>query len=368
MAQSSGLNFANLTPDNGAVKSLSELIFLSLVDTENLGGLVNFMPGQADGKKVGLIGGFGLLGTKSQGCKPTYGHDLAGVREKTWAIKPWEIAEEICFEDLLGTLAKEALKTKTDIADLTGTEYMDLVLNPLLKRAVTDAIFRIAFFGDTAASTYSGSNTTGTLKDGVDKKYFDITDGFWKRIFNGVAASGDDHIERVTIAANAQTSIANQKNAIKGAGVATGILDELIAEAPLQLRQQANGVIMITQALADAVNADIKANNKGSDLQWKALFAGIQETQYSGVRVVAIPSWDVNIKSYLQNTTDASAWDKPYRAVYTVKENLLLGSESNDMLALIKAWFDETDQMNYILVRDSLGTLIADEKLIAVAY
>lgn len=368
MAQSSGLNFVNLTPDNLAVKSLSELLFLSLVDVDNIGGIVNFIPGQVDGKKVGLIGKFGLLGTKSQGCEPEYGSDLVNAREKTWDIKRWEIAEKLCFEDLLGTLAQEALRKKTDIADLTGTEYMDLILNPLLKRAVAETIFRIAFFGDKDATTYSASNTTGTLKEGTDKKYFDITDGFWKRIFTGVAASGDDHITRVTVSANSANSIAAQKTAINTAGAATGVLDELIAEAPMQLRQQPNGVIYITQALADAVNTDIKKNNKGSDLQWKALFAGIQETQYNGVTVRTIPFWDVIIKTYLKNTTNANAWDKPYRAIYTIKDNLLLGSESNDLLEMIKVFFDEVKQLNYILVRDTLGTMIADENLIAVAY
>lgn len=362
---SSGLNFENLTPDNGAVRSLSELLFLSLVDTENLGGLVNFIPGQKDGKKIGFLGAFGLLGTASQGCEPEYGNDLAPASEKTWSIKEWEIAESICYEDIKNTLAQEALRKKTAIADLTGTEYMDLILNPLLKRAVAETIFRIAFFGDTAASTYSAEHTTGTLKAGVAAKYFTITDGFWKHIFTGVAAN---KIARVTVAANNGNSIATQKSQIKGAGVATGILDDLIAEAPLQLRQQPNGVIMITQALADAVNADIKANNKGSDLQWKALFAGIQETQYNGVRLIAVPQWDVNIKSYLQNTTNANAYDKPYRAIYTVKDNLFLGSESDSMLEQIDAWFDKTAQKNFILVKDTLGTLIADENLIAVAY
>ena len=53
---STGLDFAKLTPDNGAVRDLRELIFLSVMDVDQLGALFNFLPNQEHGKKVGMIG------------------------------------------------------------------------------------------------------------------------------------------------------------------------------------------------------------------------------------------------------------------------------------------------------------------------
>lgn len=371
MAKSAGLNFANLTPDNGAVRDLKELIFLSVADVESLGDLFNFRASQENGKKVGLLGQFGLLGKSSQGCDPTYGNDLVKVSEKTWDIQRWEIAEGICFEDLLGNLGKTALKKGTEVADLTGTDYLDDILMPLLESAVKRLVLRLAFFGDKSASVYDKTtNTTGTLKPGTDAGNFTVTDGFFKHIFDGVAiAEGTDgHINRVTIAANAATTKAAQKAAIKGAGVASGIIDDLIADAPMNLRQAEGQVIYLTQALADALSADIKANNKGSELQWSALFDGIKETTYNGITVRAIPFLDEIIQGYLQNTTNADALDKPYRAIYTIKDNLLVGSESDTEISDIQAWFDQTKQKNFILCRDTIGTLIVDENLIAVAY
>lgn len=368
---SSGLNFARLTPDNGAVRDLRELIYLSITRPDKLGALFNFMPGQADGKKVGLIGQFGLLGKPSTGCTPSYGNDLAAAAEKTWDIKEWEIAEQICYTDLAATLAKIALKKGTQVADLTGTDYMDNVLMPLLEEAVARTVLRLAFFGDKAASTYnSGSNTSGTIKAGVSADYFKVTDGIWKHIFDAVAkgAGNDGYITRVAVDANSKTSIALQKEAMKGAGVASGILDDLIASAPMQLRQAPGQVIYLTQAFADALSADIRNNNKGSDLQWKSIFTGVTEAQYNGVTIQAVAFQDEIIQGYLQNTTNAAAYDKPYRALYTIKDNLLVGSESQSEIADIDAWFDKTAQKNYILCRDTLGTLVVDEKLTAVAY
>ena len=59
---STGLNFANLTPDNGAVRDLKQLIFLSVLGAERLGSMFNVLPNQKHGEKVGFIGEFGLLG------------------------------------------------------------------------------------------------------------------------------------------------------------------------------------------------------------------------------------------------------------------------------------------------------------------
>lgn len=46
---STGLNFANLTPDDGAVKDLKRLIFLAVTDPESLGKIFNFLPKQKHG-------------------------------------------------------------------------------------------------------------------------------------------------------------------------------------------------------------------------------------------------------------------------------------------------------------------------------
>lgn len=79
---STGLNFANLTPDDGAVKDLKRLIFLAVTDPESLGKIFNFLPKQKHGEKVGFIGEFGMVGKASQGCNPTFGTSVIATSEK----------------------------------------------------------------------------------------------------------------------------------------------------------------------------------------------------------------------------------------------------------------------------------------------
>lgn len=358
---STGLNFANLTPSNGAVSDLKRLIFLAVTDPESLGRLFTILPRQKNGEKVGFVGEFGMLGKAAQGCKPNYNHSIITTTEQTWDIKPWEIAEEICYSDLLGTVAQTALRTKTDIADLTGTEYVDYILMPRLELAVRKMLMRYAWFGDTEAETVSEG---GNLRDDVDPEYFTLIDGFWKRLFTLAASTP---ARRTVCAANAETTFAGQKNAIRANGAATDFLDALISDAPMTLRQASGQVIYITQALKDALDSDIKRNNKGSDLQWQAIFDGITESDYNGIRLVTIPFMDEIIQG-AETVEGGASWNKPFRALYTVKDNLLVGTESENEIADIQVWFSKDDQVNRILARDTIGTLIADPNMLQVGF
>ena len=358
---STGLNFENLTPDNGAVRDLRKLIFLAVLGADQIGALVNVLPKQKNGEKVGFVGEFGLIGKASTKCNPVFDNDIMSTAEKTWDIPEWEVAEKICYADLEGTLAQVAMKTGTDIADLTGTEYLDHIIMPRLELAIRKMLLRFVWFGDKSADVVANG---GVLKAGTDKTKFTVTDGLWKRLFAIVAADANRH---TTIAANAQTSWAAQKAAMKVAGVATGIMDSLIEDAPLVLRQQPNGVIYISQVFKDALDHDIKNNNKGSEMQWEALFDGIEKGTYNGKTVIAVPFWDEIIQGY-EATSNVGQYNKPYRAVYTVKDNLLAGVESESELAEIAIWFNRDEQLNKIHAKDKLGTLVAQDDLVQVAY
>jgi hypothetical protein len=355
----SGLNFENLTPDNGAVRELSALIFENVITAGALNKITNVMGGQYNGDKIGLIGEFGLVGKAAAGCNPTYNKDVISTSEKTWSLNEWGVYEQICYDELEGTLVKYAMQKGINRADLTSTQYMADIIMPRMQTALEKMLFRLAWFGDTTADTTANA---GVLKVGTDKAYFTVTDGLWKRI---LAITAADASRRTTIAANAEATIAAQKTAIKTAGVATGIMDSLIEDAPVVLRGTTGQVIYITLALKDALDADIRANNKGSELQWQEIFAGIKETTYNGINVVVLPMWDEIIKTY-EGT--ATAWHNPYRAVYTVKDNLLVGIESMNEFAKFDVWFNKDEQLNKILSRDRLGTNIAQDNLIQVAY
>ncbi|WP_418991862.1 hypothetical protein [Alistipes sp.] len=358
---STGLNFANLTPDDGAIKDLKRLIFLAVTDPQSLGKIFNFLPRQKHGEKVGFVGEFGMVGKASQGCNPSFGTSILATSEQEWDIREWEVAEKICYKDLEGTIAQVAMRTKTNIGDITGTEYTDHILMPRLELAIRKMLMRYAWFGDKAADTVT---TEGNLLASVDPAYFTLIDGFWKRLFMLVTSAPE---RRTICEANAAATFAEQKAAMRGNYAAVDFLDALISDASTVLRQANGQLIYITQALKDALDADLKRNNKGSELQWTALFDGITQTNYNGVEMIAIPFLDEIIKGS-ETVTGGKAWNKPYRALYTLKDNLLVGMEGESELADIQVWFNKDEQMNKILAKDKIGTLIADNNLVQVGF
>lgn len=355
---SAGINFEGLTPQNGALRELAELIFLNIQEEDKLGQLLVFMTEQINGKKVGFVGKPGLLGKASEGCIPTYDNHLVATSEKTWVIKEWQISEKICYEDLIGTIAQHFAQNGSDVADLTDTEYMDTIVRPIFEQAIPELIIRFAFFGDTDIEA-------SELQDGVDVGAFNLIDGIWKQLFTGVT---EGKTKRVAIAANEAATVDAQYEAMRQPGAATGVLNELIIRTPAKMRNLAGRRFIVTQAFADMLNLDIQENNKGSELQWESIFTGIQKTSYQGVELLAVPQFDEIIQSYLKNTTNANAYDKPFRVIYGSKDNFRAGTESKERIATLKVWFNEDEQTNKMLAKDTLGALVVSEEYAAVAY
>ncbi len=349
----------NYTPDNGALREVGELLYSQILTPEKLGSIFTIFPNQYNGNKVGFVGEFGLVGKATTGCNTAWGSSSLGGSEKEWKMKEIALREEICYSDLVPTLAKTALKKGVNIADLTGTDVLEDVFVPRAVVAWDKTQMRYAFFGDTSAANVTSG---GVIKDGVDVDYFNAVDGIFKQAYEIVATDSE---RRVTILANAQNSISAQKSAFKASGVATGIMDDLIASADMKLRQAPNQVIIITQAFKDALDADIRKTNVGSNLQWESIFNGMKQAEYNGIRVVVMPILDEMIQSY---QGDGIAYNEPYRAIYTSVDNLGYAVGGASEVGEVKIFFDDKSETTNMKIADSIGALIFDDKLIQVAY
>ena len=130
------INWNQFTVDNGAINDLRELLFLTVYDDPDIDLTVTTKTGVTNGQKLGYINDLGDVGEKGGGCDPTYTSvNITGI-QKEWELGGWEIPKEICYEDLENTIAESSLNTGTDIAYLQDTPYWDLVLMPLLEKAI----------------------------------------------------------------------------------------------------------------------------------------------------------------------------------------------------------------------------------------
>lgn len=352
-----GLDFTKITPDNGAIREIGKLIFTEVLKAENIGSLLNIFRNVYNGDKLGLIGEFGLLGTAGTGCSPEWGNDAINTDEKTWDIQAWQIAEELCYSDIEETLIKYTLESGTDIADLTGNDYLDEIVVPRLELAIAKMFVRFAFFGDKDAEAVADG---GVITNAADVPYFTLIDGIFKQLY---AIATADASKRVTIAANSQSTKAAQIAGITSEAVT--VLNNMIKQASPALRQASDQVIYVTQSFADGLEEQLLSTYYGSELHWKSLFAGIRETTYRGIKLRVVPLFDEIIQSY---EGDGTAYNLAHRCIYTTERNLALGVNGAEEFSRLRITFDDTTLLNHIYATDKLGAMVIDENLVVVAY
>jgi hypothetical protein len=360
MASTGKLDFDKFTVSNQGITDLRELLFLSILQFGSINETMDILTGVVHGSRLGGVGEMDDVGTPSNGCDPNWNATKISTLEKLWNLGAYEVSESICYTDLESTMVQFSLKTGTDRADLTGTDYIDAIVEPLLQKAMEKMIWRLFWFGNKDSENVENG---GVITDTVDVNLFKVTDGLFKKLF---AITTAKPLQRVTIDSNLQTTYATQLSTIRANGVATGIFDKLIYDAPMKLRQKSDKIMLVTQTLADALAIDIKANNKGSELQWESLFDGfVSATKYNGQTILALPIWDEMIQTYENNGT---TWNQPHRAVFASKGTLKGGIESENMIADLQIFFEKLKQRNYLFAKDKLGTLTWEDELIMFAY
>ena len=240
------LDFSKLTPDNQAVKDLKDLIQLTVFQNEDIERFMTFMPNVTNGKKAGFIGEMEDIGVSGSGCDPTYQKVAIAAAQKEWEIGDWQIPLEMCYTDLENTIAKYCLKT--DIADLTSTEYMDGIVLPKLTEAMMKMMWRFTWFGDKSATTVTDG---GQITDGLNINLFKTCDGFFKRLFAICTNNAGQH---TAIAANSEASYALQKSKMKEAGAATSIFDSMLEDADSRIFQKEGHAIFATKSMCDSLS------------------------------------------------------------------------------------------------------------------
>lgn len=353
------VNFNALTADNGAIRSLRELLFMTTYKESDIAALVTVKTGQKNGGKMdwlNLLSGV-PAGVKSTGCEVTWSKFSPKGAEKEWEMGKYVIPIEICADEFDGTIAEYAENKGIDVDKLEGTEILSEVVLPIIEKSVREAVFRIAFFGDTNADNFSNG---GHITNGLNLDLFNVTDGLFVK-FAAIVANDSDRL--TAIAANAQATYSAQKAAIYGNGVATGIMDSIIADADPRVKQN-NGIFFMTDAFFNALQVDYEKQHAAT-MPYELVEEGRIISRYRGLRIVTVPEWDACINAY---ENDGTKWHNPYRVVFTPRENLFVGTSDSDVFAKIDLSFDARNRTNLLYAKSDLATNVGEDDLVQVAY
>lgn len=336
-------------PTSQDLGELAKIMFEAIADPKRIGALFNVQKNIANGDKVIKVADLGLQGKKVTGCDPDW--DTANLTSnKTWAIGAYGINLKTCWADVTTELQRRIKNAEG--ADLKRNIYLAEIVKPRVEVSLEKMYTRLGFFG--SATSQASKLTTST-----DSAYF-LTN------FEGVFPYATTYVashpnQLVSVSANAQATYAAQKAAMLVPGVATGILDDVIMSGSPALRQASDQVIFMTLAMADALDYDIRKNNKGSELQWKAIGNGVKFASYNGVETVAVPAFD----EVLSNFKEADR--APFRAIYTTKHNLMLGMHGDNEIAEVRVDYESYRQLNLISALDHFGAIVAQDDLFVLA-
>ncbi|GFI07219.1 MULTISPECIES: hypothetical protein [Muribaculaceae] len=352
------INWNQFTVDNGAITDLRELLFLTVYDDPDIDLTIKNETGVTNGKKLGYIDSMGDVGEARSGCDPQYSKvNVTGI-QKEWELGDWEIAKEICYDELENTIAEDSLNTGTDRAYLQDTPYWDQVLMPLLEKAMKEMFWRIVWFGDKDAKNIADG---GILKAGINPKLFNMCDGLWKRLQAIIAANPNQHTE---IAANAATTYLDQKNGILVPGTAIKIFDTLLADADSRIFDKPGSAIFCTNSMFKALRTDLVERYGKTTMPFENVATGITLSEYDGRTIIALDIWDRLIKKFEDTGT---ALNCPHRAIVCSPDNLFVGTNDKDKIASLSVHFNDKDRKNYIYAASKIGTLVGEDELVQVA-
>lgn len=420
----SKIDFSKFTFSAEQIRDINELVFDEILHAPDLNFIHTLHSGIVYDKEIGFIGEGGLVGIAKQGCDPDTQDWAISTRKVTWAPKGWEIFLEECASDLENTAAVYAMNTGNKMDDLTDTDYMAIVAQ-VLDGAVRDFFYRVLWLGDTDAANvvvekvptaavseqtgqtivgtvYAGvtSSTEGAVKcaladktvvylagsaasgapaegttyytkdtehkitlvsggsitPGVSTAYFTLLNGFFKQLRTAVTATGS---LGVNIAANEEASFAAQ-DAAMDANAAYALLSAMYYKAPIEMRGSGKMRFLVTQSIADAYQQYLIG--KGIESTFKNLVDGVPALKFLGVDVIPMPIWDKQIRAYEKSEY---VYDRPHRAVLIEKENLAVGTPSNEAYEGFDIWYDKKSRKNYILAQDKIdGKLLNDKRFI----
>lgn len=360
-------SIGQMTADNGAIRDLRELLKMEVFNLPAFGQFFKTMFNAHHGNKVGWTGEIENLGwAQAKTCNPQYKDLAQDFAEKTWSLGRWAVPGKWCADDFENTIAEYALKQGTDIADLTGTDIMDVVIYPALQEALLKMYHRIVWFSDTAAANVSDS---GVITNGVDTTLFSTTDGLWKRLF---AVAAGNASQRTTIAANSETTMAAQKSKLYEAGVAIGIFEELLMNADSRIAGLEGAAIFCTDSLAKALSRDLMKEYKTA-LTWDKIESGVEgvklngvrTTEFEGVKIISFDMFDNMIQEF-QN--DGTKLNLPHRAFYGSPNQLLVGTPADQIISDLNVWYNEDERVVKCYAEGKIGTLIGQDNLFQIAY
>ena len=325
----------------------------------------NLVTGIDKKTQIVLADGNGNSGWIDSGCTPPESGGMGlEFTQLYWDLKTIGDSKSHCQADVDQNFKMIVKKFASDHTNLEGSPA---VMQYILARLVTfieETRERLAYLGDTAAVL---DTNAGYIKTGVDIRFYNSIDGWWKQIFTAVGATTTP---RFTVPANATATKALQLtlSATAGYDALKGMWDK----SSDLLKADAKSYFELTPALYWNYNtylSTVPATNGGFTT---AIVDGIPKMAYMGKPIYLSAFVGNKILSDMQILTGTSpvvaTYNLPNRGIFTTPENVPFATLSDSDIKKIESFYYQKDRVNIMRYAFDMDVKVLRPALISVAY
>lgn len=269
---------------------------------------------------------------KYTGCSATDSGNVFNVNDKVITAGRMRVAVSQCQDEFFGSYLEESFRNGINVFNLEGTQLMDTILENV-RNGISRDVVRLAWFGDTAEA-------------GASASCYDSTNGWWKLL----EADAVVNANKVTIPASGAFATGDGLTALRA----------LWANSPSALQGVANNEkgIYVSRLIYDDYLTSLE--NLGNAEGFSQLVDGSIKVYFRGVEVIPMYDWDV------ATTQRVIATD--VRACYVAKQNLAVGTDTNDPEGEMKMFYDDLTEKVYVRAYFKLGVQFLHDSLVVIGY
>jgi hypothetical protein len=334
-----------------------EVVLLPIVESTKLDQLHPILQGIKAKQQVAYLGDLDKITKLDAGCGLGAESREIPISAKWWDPQDLKVWQTECYTDTINTLFAWGQKNGIERADLTNTEYLDMVIEAV-ERAMPKDAFRIAWFAHKDAANIANG---GKLKAGVLPTDYNQINGFWEQI---IAIMTANPAQKVDIPENGAASKTAQLNL--AADRAINVFEELLTGPAIDSRLigDDNRVIYCTASLFNNYKKYLRSF-PNIDASYERIEGRYDSLMFDGVRIISISDWDRIIRADFDNGT---TYDLPHRAVLTTRDNLPVGVDASEALSDVQVFFDPVTELNHVKGGYKMDVMVAVDFMIAAAY
>jgi len=255
------------------------------------------------------------------------------VNDKVITAGRMRVAVSQCQKEFFGTYLEESFKSGINVFNLEGTQLMDTILANV-RNGIGADVTRLAWWGDTAEA-------------GASAACYDSTEGWWKLF-----------IANTEIGTTRRTTIAD--SGAWATGDAIIALRDMYAQAPSALQgvENRDKAIYVSREVYEDYLTSLES--LGNAEGFSQLVDGSIKVYFRGIEVIPMYDWSVAV------TQTAKTDD--IRAAYVAKQNLAVGTDTNDPEGELKMFYDDLTEKVYVRAYFKLGVQFLHESLVQIGY